>query len=147
MFCEVDTTVVAESQKATNWAEIIAPTALPDATLTVKGVLQLASVAEAIAGVNTEKAIVPATLKGYNSANNVASEFTVSGTTAQLTANHSWNTSEVSVSCFKLTGSGTPKEEIDAEVRVTNANTVTAEINMPTPGFTWEVVVIGVNKA
>ena len=143
-------TVIADKDAPGNahadWTVIHTNIVVNEASETVKGVMEIATQAETDAGTDDLRAVTPAKLKGAMVDKKFTTAFNVQADDPKIMANHALGTTDVIVNCYKLTGTATPKEQIDAEIHVTNLDTVTAEINITKGDFTWEVVVIGSNR-
>lgn len=112
--------------------------AIVDATTVVKGIIQLATSAEAIAGINNTKAVTPLALKAALDDHTGAYYATFgNGTGTSFTITHNLGTDLVAIFIRDV---GT-KEEIILDARPTSANAVVVNMNVPPSTNQYEIYI------
>lgn len=112
--------------------------AIVDASTTVKGIIQLATSAEAIAGVNAVKAITPATLKAVLDATvgGYAANFG-DGSSTTFTITHGLNTQDVDITVYTVVG----RKKVMMETAAPSATTVSVACNVAPANGSYRVVI------
>jgi hypothetical protein len=96
-------------------------TAVPDASESVKGKIEIADQTETDAGTDDEKAITPEKLANYAGRKFKASGTIGDGSATSFTITHNFNMRTVQVSVYRNSGN---YDEVDCEVRRNNVNSV-----------------------
>lgn len=112
--------------------------AIVDATTLVKGIIQLATNAEALTGTDSNKAITPASLKHVldNQVRGYAANFG-NGSNTSFTITHGLNTQDVQVQVLRVSD----KKEIEVDWSASAANTVTIDVNVAPANNAYRCIV------
>jgi hypothetical protein len=112
--------------------------AILDASKTVKGIIQIATEAEAIAGVNTVKAITPATLHAAMDAKvgGYATSFG-DGASTSFTITHGLSTQDVSIGIQKVS----TRTTVEMQTAAASNNTVTVKCNIAPASGEYRVII------
>lgn len=117
--------------------------AIIQASLTAEGIIQLATSAEAIAGVNALKAITPFTLKAVLDAKMGVHYATFgNGTGTSYPIPHLLNNTNVDVIVRRVSD----RREVIVDWAVTSASTVTVNVNEPVANNALEILITEVNR-
>lgn len=98
-------------------------TAAPSTSTTVQGVIELATQAEVDAGTDTVRAVTPQTLANYAGRVRKVAANKGDGSTTSIAYAHNLNTTDVQAQVWETGGS---KRQVNVEIQITDANTVTA---------------------
>jgi hypothetical protein len=96
-------------------------TAIPDASETVKGKIEIATQGEVDAGTDTVRAVTPETLANYAGGKKKATGTIGDGSATSFTITHNFGTRAVQVAVYRNSGN---YDEIDCEIRRNNTNSV-----------------------
>src|SRR5690606_4354025 len=112
--------------------------AIVDATTLVKGIIQLATQAEAIAGTNDTKAITPATLKAVLDASvgGYAANFG-NGSSTSFTITHGLNTQDVTIQVQRVSD----RAVVEVETKAASSTTVTIGCNVAPATNAYRVII------
>lgn len=112
--------------------------AIVDATTAAKGIIQLATQAEAIAGTNSTKAITPATLKAVldTSVGGYAANFG-NGSSTSFTITHGLNTQDVTIQVQRVSD----RAVVEVETKAASNNTVTIGCNVAPATNAYRVII------
>lgn len=112
--------------------------AIVDATTAVKGIIQLATTAEATAGVNNTKAITPATLKAVldNTVGGYAANFG-NGSNTSFTVTHGLGTQDVIIQIQRVSD----RAIVEMETKAASATTVTINCNVAPATNAYRVII------
>lgn len=99
-----------------------------DATDTVKGIIQIATINEATAGVDTTKAMTPSTTKAAMDAKIKSKTLIIGdGLSTSFTIKHDWNTQDIDYICYRIADN----RKINVSCVPVSVNTVQIDVLAP----------------
>lgn len=114
--------------------------AVPQASETVQGKIELATQAEVNTGTDTERAVTPATLAGYTGHAKKYSTTFGDGSSTSYAITHNLGSRDV-ISQVRLAGS--PYDVVICEIENTDTNTVTVKVNTAPASNAYRITVLG----
>jgi hypothetical protein len=115
-------------------------TAVPDASTSTKGKIQLATQAEVDTGTDALKAVTPQTLAGAAARKLKFSQDIGDGSTTSIVVTHNLNTKDVEVQVWRNSGSF---DKVECGINHTSVNSVTCVFNTAPASTAFRVNVLG----
>jgi hypothetical protein len=133
-------TAVAITLGTTNLVWTSFGAAVPTATTSTQGKIQLATQTEVNTGTDANKAVTPATLAGRTNEKKLFSADIGDGSATSYTVTHSFNTKDIHVVVRRNSGNF---DVVDTEVRINNVNSVDVLFSQAPSSNQFRVIILG----